>query len=56
MNKLLYLFIVFLSITTLSSCRVKKTGEKVEDAIESVGDDIDDAADDVADEVEDIVD
>ncbi len=46
MNKTILssLLILFLTIS-LSSCREKTTGEKVEDAVESVADDVEDAVD-----------
>lgn len=55
MKKLVYMFVIVLSITALNSCREKKTGEKVEDAIESAADDAGDAIEDAADEIDDAV-
>ncbi|HEA22078.1 hypothetical protein LCGC14_0949070 [marine sediment metagenome] len=60
MKKSVYFFMTLLalsfSVSTLTSCREKTTGEKVEDSMEDAGDDIEDAAEDVGDEVEDAVD
>lgn len=42
---ILSLLLVSLFTLSISSCREKTTGEKVEDAVENVADDVEDAVD-----------
>ena len=50
------LLLTTIFVFSVSSCREKTTGEKIEDGVEEVGDGIEDAVDDAGDKIEDAVD
>lgn len=54
--KVFTLLMVSIFVFSITSCREKTTGEKIEDNIEEVGDDIEEGAEDIKDEVEDATD
>ncbi|QCX01961.1 hypothetical protein FGM00_18250 [Aggregatimonas sangjinii] len=54
--KFLMLMLTAVFVFSISSCREKTTGEKIEDGVEEVGEDVEDAVDDAGDEIEDAVD
>ncbi len=59
MRKSLTIFLVTvlsLFFLSLSGCREKTTGEKIEDGVEEVGDELEDAGEEVEDGVEEIKD
>lgn len=55
-ERFLALTIVSVFILSISSCREKTTGEKIEDGVEEVGDGIEDAVDDTGDAIKDAAD
>lgn len=55
-NHFLALLVVSIFMLSISSCREKTAGEKIEDGVEEVGDGIEDAAEDTEDAIEDAVD
>lgn len=54
--KVFMLLMVSVFVFSVTSCREKTTGEKIEDNIEEVGEDIEEGAEDIKDEVEDATD
>lgn len=54
--KLLVLLFTSALLFSLTSCREKTTGEKIEDGIEKVGEDLEEGAEEIKDEVDDATD
>lgn len=48
--------LVSIFILSISSCREKTTGEKIEDGVEEVGEEIKEGAEEVGDEIDDATD
>lgn len=57
MKKVAYiLMLLFITSISLTGCREKTPGEKVEDGVEEIGDDIEEGAEEVEDEIDDATD
>lgn len=59
MKKSIKLFLVLFVaslVFSITSCREKTTGEKIEDGIEKVGGDIEEGAEEIEDEIDDATD
>ncbi len=57
MKKVAYiLMLLFMTSISLTSCREKTPGEKVEDGIEEVGEDIEEGVEELEDEIDDATD